>query len=224
MNNVEVLSEEQLDFLGEMMNIGAGNAATALTQMVQRQVNLAIPKVHVLPAPEAPSILDDPSLPVLCIRMGMVGDAIGDLFFIVPDEQKENLTSLVERAVPWDSRRRDENPHPALSIPQSNDVDLSVLTEVGNIIAGVYLTAIHDFCGLNIYHCVPTLAVDMIQSLLDESFAAMSSQVEAIIVIENEFVINEHRIRTFFLFIPDPESVKSLVNSIGRARMAYGAG
>ena len=192
MNKVEVLSEEQVDFLGEMMNIGAGNAATALTQMIQRQVNMTIPKVYVLPVQEAPSILDDPSLPVLCVRMGMVGDVIGDLFFIVPDEQKENLTNLVERAMPWDSRWRDENPHPALSIPQSNDMDLSVLMEVGNITAGVYLTAIHDFCGLNIYQTVPTLAVDMIQSLLDESFAHLSSRVQAIIAIENEFIIDDY--------------------------------
>lgn len=224
MNKVEALSEEQLDFLGEMMNIAAGNAVTALTQMIQSQVDLTIPKVHVLPAQEAPSILDDPSLPVLCVRMGMVGDVIGDLFFIVPDEQKENLTNLVERGMLWDSRGRNENPHPALSIPQSNDMDLSVLMEVGNIIAGVYLTAIHDFCGLNIYHSVPNLAVDMIQSLLDESFAHLSSRVEAIIVIQNEFIIDEHRITTFCLVVPTAESVKSLVNSIEQAKMAYGAG
>ena len=211
MNDIEVLSEEHLDFLREMMNIGAGNAATAFTQMLQCEVEVRIPTVHVLPAPKAFSILGDPSLPVLCVRMGMVGDAMGALFFIVPDEQKKNLTHLVERATPGLEKK-------------SPDVDLSVLTEVGNIIAGVYLTAIHDFCGLHIYHSVPTLAIDMIQSLLDESFAALSLQVQTIILIENEFIVEENRIRTFLLMIPAAQSVKILVNSIGQAMMAYGAG
>ena len=212
MNDKEkLLSEEQLDFLREMISIGAGNAATAFTQMLQCEVKVTIPAVHILPSPRVSSVLGEPSLPVLCVRMGMVGDVAGELFFIVPDEQKTKLTHLVERATPGTKKKY-------------TDVDLSVLTEVGNIIAGVYLTAIHDFCKLNIYHTVPTLAIDMIQSLLDESIATLSRQVQTLILIENEFMVDEHLIRTFFLMVPAMESVKTLVDSIDQARMVLGEG
>jgi chemotaxis protein CheC len=205
MNDIEVFSEEQMDFLREMMNIGAGNAGTAFTQMLQRQVEVRIPALHILPIAKVPSILGDPSLLVLCARMGIVGDTRGELFFIVPDEHKKTLAHLVEGAAPGSKK----------NIP---DVDLSVLTEVGNIIAGVYLTAIHDFCGLNIYHSVPTVSIDMIQSLLDESLAMLSSQVSAILLVENEFAIAEKRIRTFLLVVPTMVSVKILIDSIEQAR------
>jgi chemotaxis protein CheC len=206
MKNQQLLSEEQVDFLREMMNIGAGNAATALGQMLRCEVNVKIPTVHVLPAPKAPSVLGDPSLPVACVRMGIVGDVVGELFFIVPAEQRANLTHLAERAV---GMRRSE--------------DLSALTEIGNILAGVYLTAIHDFCQLNIYHTVPMIAIDMIQALLDESIASLSRQVQTLILIENEFIVEEKRIRTFLLMIPAVQSVKTLVDSIVGARMAHGS-
>jgi len=84
------------------------------------------------------------------------------------------------------------------------------------------MTAVHDFCKLNIYHTVPTVATDMIQALLDESLVSLSRQVQHIIVVENEFMVKEKRIRTFLVMIPSVESVKTLVGSIGKARMAYG--
>ena len=248
MNDKKLFSEEQLDFLSEMMNIGAGNAATALGQMIQCEVNVKIPQVHVVPVLNAPSVFDDPNLPAACVRMSMVGDVTGNLFFIVPDDQKARLIRMMEQSVR--SRNADSGLHPseadfalhrarnaeqkntqsAIFTPLDKDLsngagpqspmDLSVLTEVGNIIAGVYLTAIHDFCRLNIYHTVPTIAIDMIQSLLDESIAVLSREVQAIILIENEFIIEESRIRTFLLLIPTGQSVKTLVDSIEQARLS----
>jgi chemotaxis protein CheC len=214
MNNQELLSAEQVDFLREMMNIGAGNAATALGQMLRCEVNVEIPTVHVLPAPKAPSVLGDPSLPVACVRMGMVGDVVGELFFIVPAGQRADLTHLAERAVGF--RISDFG-------LRSDSENLSALTEIGNILAGVYLTAIHEFCKLHIYHTVPTIAIDMIQSLLDEAIVALSRQVQALILIENEFIVEERRIRTFLLLIPAVQSVRTLVDSVEGARMAYGS-
>jgi len=210
MNNQEMLSEEQVDFLREMMNIGAGNAATALGQMLRCQVNMEIPLAHVLPVPKVFSVLGDPSLPVACVRMGMVGDVVGELFFIVPAGQRADLTHLAERAMPGPTKK-------------APDLDLSVLTEIGNILVGVYLTAIHDFCQLHIYHTVPTIAIDMIQSLLDESIVALSPHVRALILIENEFIVEERHIRTFLLLIPAVQSVRTLVDSVEGARMAYGS-
>jgi len=194
-----------------MMNIGVGNAATALSQILQSEVNVIIPAVHVIPVTQAPSVLGDPSLPVTCVRMDMVGDVAGDLFFIVPEEHKVKLTHLVQRATPGPKSR-------------GTDIDLSVLTEIGNIVAGVYLTAVHDFCKLNIYHTVPVVAIDMIQSLLDESLVRLSRQVQVAITIENEFIVEKERIRTFLVMIPSMESVNTLVNSIGQAKMAYREG
>lgn len=221
------LSEEQLDFLREMMNIGAGNAVTAFTKMLQCRVNVRIPGVHVLSAPQVHSVLDDPTLPVTCVRMRMVGDVDGDLFFIVPDEQKMPMIRLAERASGIrnsDFRMRNE-PNAKQKTPQSairnqHSEDLSVLAEMGNILVGVYLTAIHDFCKLNIYHSVPKLAIDMIQSLLDESLVTMSREVEEIIMVVNEFITDEEHITTLFLVIPSVKSVRILVDSIEETRRA----
>ena len=240
MNDEEkFLSEEQIDFLTEMMNIGAGNAATALSQMLKCEAEMKIPSVRALQSPKVSFLLEDPSLPVACVRMDMVGDVAGNIFFIVPDEQKTKLIRLMERASGMGEKFNRTDPKslpsglealqagsgavgpygPEAAIRNQNSVaDLSILAEIGNIIVGVYLTAVHDFCKLHLYHTVPTLAIDMVQSLIDESFSVLSRQFQLIIVIESEFVVAKKHIRTFLLMIPSVESMNIFVDSIDQAR------
>lgn len=212
--NTQPFTEEQLDFVREMMNIGAGNAVTALQQMLQCPVDLIIPKVSVLPIVQISSTLDNPTALVTCARMGMVGDIGGAMFFIVPEESRKILVSTTEKALLGLSR---------LPWQKSDEVELSVVAEIANIISGVYLTAIHDFCGLNIYHTVPTLATDMMQSILDEDLVKTNLQIRTAILIENEFVIETNHIRTLLTIVPSAESEEPMVNALGQAKKAYGA-
>jgi len=212
--NTQLLTEEQLDFIREMMNIGAGNAVTALQRMLQCRVDLIIPKVHVLPVVQVSTILENPASLVACVRMGMVGDISGAMFFIVPEKSSKALVSMAEKALLGLSK---------LPWQKSEEVELSVVVEIGNILSGVYLTAIHDFCGLNVYHTVPVLAVEMIQPLLDEALIKTSMQIHTAVLVENEFLMEEHHIRTLLLIIPSLESVKPMIDALGQAKKAYGS-
>lgn len=211
MDKTDEVSEEKVDYLREMMNIAAGNAAAALSQVLQCEVDVKLPEVFILPVSKVSSIFKDPSLPVLCVRTEMVGDVKGTIFFVVPDDQKKNLLKLMKQSVPNALRKR---------LP----VDSTAIEEIANIIAGVFLTAIHDFSRLNIYHTVPVLAIDMIQSLLDESLVSLSSKINEIVIIENEFTIKDGNVRTVLFVIPLVESIEVLLGSIHSARKEYGMG
>jgi chemotaxis protein CheC len=208
--SAEVLfTEEDKDFIAEMMNIGAGNAATALSQILQTSVELKIPMIHIAPPPKISPLIGDPALAVSCVKMSMVGDIAGDLFFIVPDKHKAILIQKAKLAMPG-------------STEESPETDSSVLKEIGNIIAGVYLTSIHDFCGLNIYHTVPALAEDMLLALLDETIVTKTRAIQSLLLVENEFVVVKEKVRTYFLIIPDAISLKAMADSIGEAKKKYG--
>ena len=84
------------------------------------------------------------------------------------------------------------------------------------------MTAIHDFCKLNVCHSVPEAAVDMLQSLLDESLALRSVEGDAIILVNNEFLIGADQLNTFFLIFPSRASITTLVNSMAEAAKMYG--
>ena len=206
MSTNELLSEEQMDFLREMVNIGAGHAATAFSQILLAPVEVNIPDVYFFPASNVPPFLKDPALPFAGVSMEMVGDVRGQMFFLVLDEQKSKLIGLMEKVVPGNENEGGVG------------VDLSALEELGNILAGVFLVAVHDFCKLNIYHSIPNLVIDMIQAIIDETIAKITSEATRIIMIESEFSIVGENIKTYFLIIPETDSTKKLVNSIEDAR------
>ncbi|MBI1912660.1 MAG: chemotaxis protein CheC [Deltaproteobacteria bacterium] len=211
MSNEERLSDKELDYLREMMNIGAGNAATALSQMLGCRMKLDIPRVHQLPAKRVSSVVGVNGLPVVCVKMSMVGDCKGEIFFVVPENARTELARMAERALLGDALR--------------GTADTSTLEEIGNIMAGSYLTAIHDFCKLNLYHSVPVAVIDVFQSIIDELLASFNLRADSFIVIENEFAIviesevaaEERQTRVFFILFPSVESAKSLVESFKNA-------
>ncbi|MFH1124029.1 MAG: chemotaxis protein CheC [Pseudomonadota bacterium] len=209
MNDNILLSEEQADFVREMMNIGAGNSVEALSQLLQSPVDVKIPKLDVFPISKKPAVFSDLSQAFAATAMEMVGDIKGYLFSLVPDEQKYDFIELAKKASPGS---KDESPVE----------DLSVLMEVGNILAGVFLGAIHDFCKLNIYQTVPTFKVDMFQSLIDGVFVDISRESARVIMIEVEFLVADKVVKIFFLIIPTAGSLKRLVDSIVKVRELYG--
>lgn len=211
MTYADLFSEELLDFLIEMLNIGAGNATTALSQLLQCHVDMKQPQVHVLPATKVTTVLDDPAPRFACLRMRLVGDLGGFLFFLVPEEQKVELALLAERSL-LGSKRESQEP----------DWVVADLAEIGNILAGVYLTAIHDFCKLNVCHSVPILAVDLLQTLLAEASATLEGEGHTIVLITNEFFIGKEPFRTFFLIIPARDSISALMASMKEAGKLHG--
>lgn len=216
---IEPFSAEQMDFLNEMVNVGACNAATALAQVLQCRVNTVLAEVSVVT--DAPKLhsLDDPSTPVTCAKMNMVGDATGDLLFVVPADQMEKFVLLTGRATPG----ADQSQRAAMAEARRRESADSIVAEMGNIAAGVYLRAIYDFCGLTMYHTVPDTASDMLQAILDESLAKLSGGAQYIVVLKCVYAadpVGGEGIRTFMLIIPSADSATLLASSMGQARQA----
>jgi chemotaxis protein CheC len=198
-----IFTPEQLDYLAEMMNIGAGNAVTALEQILQDRFEMRLPSIHVIEPHMAASVIGDPAGLVTCVKMNLVGDIKGEMFFFVPPEMNEHIGDLAKSSI-------------GMAGEKSKGPDASIVLEIGNILTGVYLTAIHDFSHMNIYHTVPVIATDMAQALWDETLAVLSEESGLLIVIVNPFVSAERAetINTYLVMVPEVDSLKILINSI----------
>lgn len=168
------IKEEEIEFLREITNIGSGNAATALEQLLGTAINVEMPDVRIINPAQLSALIGSMNRPVMGVKIGIVGDIKGNLFFIVPDEDKSRLKALAESARPGAGKIKPES-------------DFSAVEEISNIVAGVFLYSIHDFCGMNVYHTVPDSRTDMLISLLDESIASKTKGNSEFIMVENIF-------------------------------------
>lgn len=211
MEDKNIFTEEQMDFITEMMNIGAGNAATALSQLLKLDVKMQTAKVHILSdRARVQDISNDLLAGVTGVKIKLVGDFQGDTYFFIADEERLSLALLAEKGI--------TGRHAPMDAAEINEFKLSALSEIGNILTGVYMSAIYEFCKLRIYHSVPALIRDTVSSMLDRFFTTKGHDRSVIIFVENEFVFSVKNITTWFMLVAFDEDIDTLMKSIEKAR------
>ncbi|XOQ43517.1 MAG: CheY-P phosphatase CheC [Clostridium sp.] len=200
--NLGQLNEMHIDVLKEIGNIGAGNAATSLSQMLNRQVKMVTPVVRILDINQADRVLGGPETPVVAILSKLHGDINGIMMFVI---EQEFTQSLLE-ALLGESRADCAN---------LSDMECSALSEIGNIMIGSYANSIASLSNLEIKISVPAVKADMVGALLTVPAAEMGSVSDKIIFIEDDFLNESQTISANMMLIPDIESLNTLMNSLG---------
>lgn len=199
-------SEEQFDYLREMMNISSGNAASALAKLLKTGIDSQVPEIHLCPLVQVASVIGDPRDLVVGVRLRLQGDIMGYLFFMLPGADRRHFLALAHQAMP--------------GVAAGEDVPM--LLEVARVIAGGFLNALRNFCGLNITQAPPYIATDMLQAIMDEAIASVGDQMAKVLLIKNQLVAVDKCINTFILIVPDRASAEKMVNSIEQARLQFG--
>lgn len=197
MDNIE-LNTVQSDALKEVSNIGAGNAATSLSMLLGRTVDMTVPAVNIISLQD---IFDTNGEDIVCgIVVRVIGDIQGNILIVF---DKDTAADIVKRLTNSDSE-------------VTSDMGQSVLCEIGNIISGSYMNAISKLTNLLITPSVPAVSYDMLGAILSTSFIEADQYDEQILDIETVF-LNElkENIGGHFYYIPKPGSLDKILKSIG---------
>lgn len=200
-NLLENLSEIKKDALKEIGNIGAGNAATAFAQFLDRKIEMSVPSVEILPVSRVPEITGNVEESVFGILVQIMGEAPGDILFILAEESVVHLLNSI----------LEEN----ISLEDVSDLENSAIKEIGNILSGSYLNAINQVTGFNLIQSVPGLAHDMAGAILSSTMISMSNSSDYALLIETQFHSGEKKIDGYFFLIPEPGSLEIILNSLG---------
>lgn len=193
------LTPMQLDALSEVSNIGAGNAATALSQLLNKKVDMTVPSIKIVPFESVFSQINEEDV-VVGIIVRVLGDTPGNILFMF---KKETALSIVESLVGGKTDSIDE-------------MGNSVLCEVGNIISSSYMNAISRFTNLVIMPSVPAVAYDMSGAILSTTFIESGQFDDNVMDFETEFIQdNSNKIGGHFYYIPMPGSLEKILNSLG---------
>ena len=152
-NRYEEMNELRLDMLKEMGSIGGGNAATALSSMLSAKVNMTLPRAEFLEFNEALARLGDPEIVIAAVLVELTGEIQGIMLFIIPEEfSDEVIFRMLGKA--------------RMSLLELEEIETSVLTEIGNIVISSYVTALSSLAGVDVELSVPQLAVNMLGGIM----------------------------------------------------------
>ena len=192
----------QLDAMREVANIGAGHAATALSQMVGETIMITVPTINISRLEEVPVQLTDPDEPVAAVLMHMMGDLTGRTLLVFP---KRSAVRLASRLL------KQKQSEQALS-----EMGQSAIKEAGNILSSAYMNALSDFMGMLLLPSPPSLAVDMSEAVLTTTYLQFGTDRDYVVCVESEFVIDDtsEPLRGFFLLLPDAASLTAILKAV----------
>ncbi len=197
------LSSLQLDALKEVGNVGAGNAATALSQIINRKIDMTVPEVAILPLGDVPDVVGGPEIMVAGVYLRVFGPAPSSILFLLP---RDSAFTLVDMLM---GRERGLTDHLDM-------MDESALLEIGNILAGAYLNALSFFTKFTLLPSIPALAMDMAGAILSVILSQLGQMGDHALVIETEFSTEgDGGVKGHFFLIPDPGSLGTILAAIG---------
>ncbi|KZE49833.1 chemotaxis protein CheC [Rossellomorea marisflavi] len=194
-----------LDVLKEIGNIGAGHAATSLSSLLDKKIDMKVPAVDMVSFDEMTELAGGAETIVVGIFLRIQGEVTGNMFFLLPLEQATRYVQIMLK-----------DPSYTFQKPPYEDIALSAIQELGNIVAGAYLSSLSDFTGLSIHPSVPAVSVDMAGAMVGYGLLEISRVGDHALVIDT--ALNEEGskgIKGNFYLILDPESFSIVFNSLG---------
>ncbi|MEB2298094.1 chemotaxis protein CheC [Lysinibacillus xylanilyticus] len=196
-----------LDVLKEIGNIGAAHAATALSNLLSKKIDMRVPKVEMVSFNDMMELAGGSENVVVGIYLRIEGDAEGSMFFILPIEQANRFIRRLIFDETFDFKKQ----------PVS-ELGLSAMQEMGNILSGSYLSALSDFTSLKIYPTVPGLSVDMFGAIISIGLIELSHVSDNVIVINTSIFedgVEDQETRGHFFLLPDPDSFEAIFKALG---------
>ncbi|MFT3985656.1 MAG: chemotaxis protein CheC [Lachnospiraceae bacterium] len=199
--NLDNMDGVYFDVLKEIGNIGAGNATTALAQMLETKVDMKVPKVALLEFSEVGEAIGGEEQIMIGIYQVVEGDISGSIMFLLEERSARILVSKLMGTGETQTGTFSE-------------MEISALKEIGNIITGSYLSSLSMLTNLKIISSIPDISIDMAGAILSVPAIEFGTVGDKILLIQTAFS-DDVKIDGYFILVPDLESYDKILSSLG---------
>lgn len=196
------LDDISIDILKELGNIGTGNAVTAMSQLMDHPLEIGMPSFRIMKYQDMHGILVETEE----LQAGIIIEAKGELQGIFLFLLNEGFAGKILRTM------LGEEPEQLIAL---NDMEKSVICEVGNIMCGSYISALSKLTGLMITVSVPDISIDMAGAILSVPVIRGMRTSDTALLIDNTFTMDGDIFRNRILFFPEPDSLEKVLQIFG---------
>ena len=201
------LTPLQIDSLMELGNIGSGHAVTALSQLMDKYIEMSLTSVDLIPFWRLPEKFGGEETEVFGILSSVKGEQILSILQIYPKESVINMLNSLcdEKAI---------NTNEVKILSDLDEISLSTITEVGNILSGHYTNALADLMETKLVPGVPDVAFDSLGAIMSGVIAKTSEAIDLMILINTQMIIEDLNLNGIFCFLPAVETLNNLFKAI----------
>ena len=184
----------QLDVIKELANIGGGNAASSISKLIDKPVDMYVPTVEIFTYEKVYDKImsEDSMINAVLIRMSGVKEGV--FLFIIKDDIAKDIVKMM---VPD-------------GVEITEEISISAIKELVNIVVTSYLNAIGSMIDVRLMSSVPLLARDMFGAILSSVYIEEGQYDDNIMIIKNEFIYEGDKLESSLYFVPRPGVLESL--------------
>ena len=198
----ENLNDMHIDVLREIGNIGAGNAATSLAMMLGQAVDMEVPNVVLMNFDEVRHAMGGAEAMTFGVLVPLHGDVDGMIMFLLDKDFSHLILNILMGEM-------------YTSFEEMDEMALSAIQEVGNILSGAYVNSIAELTGLRIEVDCPSVSVDMAGSLLSVPIIRFGEVGDSVLLIEETFKSNEESVKSNMILFAEIESLNLILTKLG---------
>ena len=192
----------RLDAFREISSIATGNAATSLSAMLDRKVDITVPNIMVETLEKIPELLGGAEKIMTTVYFTVSGQVSGSILLLFSSSESLRLVNILT------GQKVDQ-------IEGLDEMGISALKELGNIVIGSYVRVLAERLKMLIGYSVPGFTYDMMGAILDESLARLSLETKDAVVVESEFIVRDKIYRGHLAFILAPKAVNDVIKALG---------
>jgi chemotaxis protein CheC len=189
-------SETELDALRELANIGSGTAATALSSMLGRPIDVSVPSALALPLADAVDAVGEADADVTAVVLPIFGDFDALVLLIFPPDDAQTLCSL-------------------LGVEADSDYGLSALGEIGNILGSAYVGALGMMTGLALEPRPPQAVSDMLGAIVASVLATSAAETDIALMLDSDLIVEGTECSLSFMLVPSRAGVTEIFSRLG---------
>ncbi len=188
----------ELDVLKEVINIGGGHAATSLSQLIEKPVQMTVPVIEMMEYADVYEQIMPEEAVIKAIIIKMMGDAEGVFLFTVDQQVSETIVAMM---LPENT-------------PYSEAMANSALQELVNILVNSFLNAVMKLMDANLITSVPIIIEDMFGAIMSSVYLEQSQYDDSIMIIKNEFYYLGDRLESSLYFVPKPGIIEKMLTAL----------
>ncbi len=185
--------------LMEIGNIGAGNAATSLSVMLNTKILMSIPVVEMCDFEELERVVENPESIVVGVFSTISGGFEAVIAFLLTVEDAERFVKLaVGEDANWNT-----------------EIGISAISEISNIMIGSYIAALETFTNTKIRYSLPEVCVDIAGAILSVPYIEYSQINDKSLLISSELFVGDYKLDGHIFMISYENSYDFLLDKLG---------
>lgn len=189
--------KDEMDILREVGKISAAHGSIALSEMLERKIELEMPHLEMLSYKEILTKVPSEQI-MVCVFSHILTGLSGQILFVLSEKNAFKLVDVYNYSKPQ-----------GILSGSFTEMGLSLIKEVGSIVISSYLGALSIMSRRLIIPSIPTLVNGLLSEIMNMVVSKHTEQ-EYILVIEAIFKETKEEITGSFYLILTPESIEEI--------------